>query len=52
MLASFQVEDKNERVYFFQKIFPLANTTIQMVSKIFFLIFSKVEVNFADRKFI
>lgn len=47
VLASFQIEDKKERLCFFQKTLLLADTIIKMILKMLFLVFSKIKINFA-----
>lgn len=51
-LASFWVNDKLEKSWFFQKIFLIVNTSIQMILRIFFLIFSKTDLLFAEKELI
>ena len=50
VLANFQLEDKQERTWFFQETFLVANTAIKVVLGIFFLALSKVQINFAERE--
>lgn len=50
VLSNFQVEDKQEKIRFFQKAFLMANTSIEVVLEIFFLALNKIEINFADQK--
>lgn len=50
VLATFQLEEKQERMRFFQKIFLIANIAIEIILEMFFLIFSKIEINFVDQK--
>ena len=47
VLANFQVENKLDRIWFFQKTILLANTTLEVILKIRFLTFSNVNVQFA-----
>lgn len=44
VLASFQVENKFEKICFFQKIFLLTNINAKVVLKIYFLIFSNAKI--------
>ena len=44
VIAGFQVLDKQGRAQFFQKTFLLANTTIEVVLRMFFLTFSNVDI--------
>lgn len=48
VLTNSQLEDKQKRLWFFQKIFLVANTTIEVVLRMLFLFFNKMEINFAD----
>ena len=50
ILVNFQLEDKQEKLRFFQETFLLADTAIEMILKMLFLTFSKIEINFADRE--
>ena len=50
VLASFQMEDKLERAQFFQKMFLLANLSIEVVLGMPFLIFSNVNIQFVRKK--
>lgn len=43
-LSSFQIENKLEKAWIFQKTFLLANISIKVVSKIFFLTFSHINI--------
>ena len=44
VIAAFQVIDKFNRARFFQKTFLLANTTMEMMLKMLFLIFSNADI--------
>lgn len=44
VLPSFQIENKLDKIGFFQKIFLLIATSINIVLEIFFLIFSNVNI--------
>ena len=46
VLASFQVEDKFERPWFFEKTFLLANLYIEIVLKMLFLTLSNANIKF------
>lgn len=48
VINTFLVEDKNRRSQFFEKTFLLADLSINIVLKIFFLTLSNVKVNFVD----
>lgn len=48
ILVNFQLKDKLKKTYFFQKIILVANTIIEIVLGISFLVFSKMEINFAN----
>lgn len=51
-LVSFWVEDKRSRSQFFQKFFLLANISMEKVLDMFFLTFSKVKIQFVQKKLI
>ena len=44
VLAKFQVEDKLGGAWFFQKTFLVANTTSEVIFRILFLTFSKMDI--------
>ena len=50
IIAGFQVINKLGRAQFFQKSFLLANITIKVVLEMLFLIFSNVNIQFAEKK--
>lgn len=50
ILASFQIEDKLKKVLFFQNAFLLANISVKVVLKMFFLIFSIINIQFTKKK--
>ena len=50
IIAVFQVLDKLDCSWFFQKTFLLANISIKMVLSIPFLIVSNINVQFAEKK--
>ena len=52
VLASFQVEDKLEKPWFFQKTFLLVDFSIKVVLEILFLTFSNADIKFAQKEFI
>ena len=52
VIAGFQVQDKFEKARFFQETCLVANTSMKVIFKIFFLILSKVKIVFAERKLI
>ena len=51
VLASFQVEDKIRRAWFFQKTFLLANINAEVVLGMPFLILSNANVQFIEKEF-
>lgn len=51
MIALFQVDDKDKKSRFLEKIFLLTDISLDIVFGIPFLILSNVEVNFNNRKF-
>ena len=50
VIAGFQVEDKLGRTWFFQESFSLAETSIEVVLEILFLIFSNANIQFAEKE--
>ena len=50
VIASFQVKDKLDRARFFQKLFLLAETNMEMVLKMPFLTFNNADIQFAEKK--
>ena len=52
VLASFQVEDKLGRAWFFQKLFLLADITMQLMLGMLFLTLSNADVSFLQRELI
>ena len=50
VLTKFQLKDKQGKRRFFQEIFLVADTAIEVVLKMPFLALSKVEINFAKRE--
>ena len=50
VIASFLVQDRLEMVWFFEKTFLLANTNIQVVLKMAFLIFLDTNIWFAEKE--
>lgn len=52
VIAALQVLDKLGRIRFFQEIFLLANTSINMILKMSFFIFSNTNIQFAEKKLI
>ena len=44
VIVNFQVEDKFDRVRFFQELFLLADTSIKVVLEIFFLTLSNADL--------
>lgn len=52
VLASFQIENKLDRAYFFGKIFLLSATNVNIILEMFFLTFGNVNILFIKKKFI
>ena len=52
VIVDCSVKNKLGRVRFFQKTFLLANICLEVVLRMFFLIFSMADVRFAERKFV
>lgn len=52
VLTSFQIEDKLEKIKFFQKVFLLINLSIEIVLKMFFFIFNKRNIYFLKKQLI
>ena len=52
VIADYSVKDKLGRVQFFQKTFLLANIALDVVLGIPFLIFSKADIRFTERKLV
>lgn len=50
VLATFQLEEKEGKMRFFQEIFLVANTAIEIVLEILFLTFNKMKINFANQE--
>lgn len=50
VLTKFQLKNKQEKTRFYQEILLVANTTIKVVLRMLFLIFSKLKINFADQE--
>ena len=50
IIAGFQVIDKLSRARFFQKIFLLVDTTMELVLEIPFLTFSNADIQFAEKE--
>lgn len=51
VIVGFQVQDTLEKARFFHKTFMLANISMKVVFRIFFFTFSKVNIDFTNRKF-
>ena len=49
IIASFQILDKQNRTQFFQEIFLLADTTMEVVLGMPFLTFSNIDIQFAKK---
>lgn len=52
IIAKFLIQNSLETVCFFEKTFLLANTSIEMILRMFFLFFSNTDIEFADEKLI
>ena len=50
VIAAFQVKDKLSRARFFQEIFLLADTSIEVILGIPFFAFNNVNIQFAEKK--
>ena len=50
VIAGFQVLDKEDRTWFFQKTFLLANTTIEVVLGMLFLTLSNTDIQFVEKE--
>ena len=50
VLASFQIEDKLEKVRFFQKTFLLVDFSIEIVLKMLFLTFNNINIQFVRKR--
>ena len=50
VLIGFSVQDKLERVWFFEKTFFLTNTSIEVVLRMPFLAFSNADVEFTKQE--
>lgn len=48
VLDYFQLKDKHEKTRFFEETFLVTKTMMEVVLGMLFLVFSKVEINFAD----
>ena len=51
-MASFQVEDKLGKAWFFQETFLLANIDVEVVLGILFLTFSNADIQFMEKELI
>lgn len=52
VLASFLVQNKFRKVWFFEESFLLADTSMKIVPRMFFLTLSNVDVQFVEKKII
>ena len=50
VIAGFEVEDKLGKARFFQKSFLLTETNMKVVSKMLFLTFSNINIQFVEKK--
>ena len=51
MIADFQIEEKIDRLKFFQKIFLMVNTKFEVILRMIFLKISNTDVLFGEKKF-
>ena len=52
VLANFQVKDKLNRAWFFQKTFLVANTTLEVIFGMPFLTLSNADIQFVEKELI
>lgn len=52
VIAGFKLQNKLEKVQFLKKTFLQSNTSVEMVLKIFFLTFNKLNLWFAKKKLV
>lgn len=52
VLANFQVEERLGKTRFIQKTFLIVNTTLEVIFKILFLIFSNINIQFTQEELI
>lgn len=52
VLASFQINDKLDKAYFFQKTFLLPLISINVIQEILFLIFNNANILFVEKNLI
>ena len=52
VIADCKVKDRLRRIRFFQKTFLLANISLEVVLRMLFLILSKADIRFAERKLV
>lgn len=50
VIASFEVEDKFEKAYFFQKTFLMANSSMEVILEMLFFSFSNADIFFIDKE--
>ena len=50
VIAGFEVEDRLGKVRFFQELFLLANTSMEVVLGMLFLIFSNADIQFTEKE--
>lgn len=50
VITGFQIQNKLKKARFFWNPFLIADTSIQVIFEMLFLIFNKVKVNFAKKK--
>lgn len=50
ILVNFELEDKQKKTQFFQEIFLVGNTAIEIILDILFLAVSKMKIDFTNRK--
>ncbi len=50
VIVGFLIQDRLEKILFFEETFLLANISIEMVLKMFFLTFSNINIRFVKKK--
>lgn len=51
IIADLQIQNKMDKLYFFQKTFLIANTKMKLNLRIFFLILSNANIYFSKKNF-
>lgn len=52
VIAGFSIYNKLGKIWFFERIFLLANTSMKVVIEMLFLIFFDVDTRFAEKKLV